>query len=684
MTNQTTESAPKATERPVLLEKHGDVRSDPFFWMKERENPEVLSYLEAENEWYNEKMRKVEPLREEIYRELRSRVNEDESVEPFRIDDFYYYSRYEAGKEYPIHARKRTLDGAEEIILDVNELADGLSYCDVWEPVPSPDHSKIAYAMDAVGRRFYTIHVKDLSTGKLVGEPLTETTGNVEWANDNKTLFFTKQDQETLRPQWLFKHTLNSLEPTLVFEEVDNTFGIWLSKTLSSRFLLLNSHSTLSSEVRFLDADKPQGTFTVFHPREQDHEYSIDDGGDCFFVRSNWNAKNFRLLRAQQLTTTKADWIEVLPHNPDILIEFMEVFKNHLVLTQRNNGLRNLQVIHRKTGATKNITFPDPTYVVDTVYNCVFDTDTLRYEYQSLNQPRTIFDYHFTTGQSMVRKIYHIPNLDTESYASERIWATASDGAQIPVSLVYKKGFRRDGSAALFQYAYGSYGFSMNARFKADVMSLLDRGFVFAMAHIRGGAEMGRLWYENGKLLQKKNTFTDFIDVTEFLLRKKFAHPKRVYAEGGSAGGLLMGAVVNMRPDLYRGVHAAVPFVDVLTTMLDDTIPLTTAEYDEWGNPNQQDFYHYIKSYSPYDNVEKKAYPNLLVTSGLHDSQVQYWEPTKWVAKLRKYAENDPLILLRTEMTAGHGGASGRFSKLRNRADEIAFFLMLDSAANCR
>lgn len=670
---------PVAAEKPVNLEKHGDLRVDPYFWLKERENPEVIRYLEAENEYFEKAMGPVKGLREKLFQEFRSRLKEDDSSVPFRDGEFFYYARFETGKEYPIYARKKgKLDAPEEILLDVNEMAKGQNYFSVGFPKPSPDHSKILYAIDNVGRRFYSLNVMDLKTRKAVGEPIKDTTGNAQWANDNRTIFYSKQDPETLRSQWVYKHKLGEKKDSLVFEEKDEQFSVGVGKSRTDKYLLLESGASLSSEYRFLDADKPDGEFQVFLPREKEHEYSIDDGVDGFYIRTNWKAKNFRLMKAPRRAANKSEWVDVIPHRDHVYLDGFDVFKNHLVVQERRDGLTGLRVIDRKTGASENIQFPDPTYVVGVSTNAMYDLDYLRYEYESLNRPSTIYDFYFATKKSEVRKVQPTPNLDPTQYVSERVWATARDGQRVPISLVYKKGFQKNGKAPMLQYAYGSYGYSMEPWFGTTYMSLLDRGFVYAIAHIRGGSEMGRFWYEDGKFFKKKNTFTDFIDVTEHLVKQGYCDPKRVYGQGASAGGLLMGAVYNMRPDLYRGLHAGVPFVDVVTTMLDDSIPLTTGEYDEWGNPNKKDYYEYMKSYSPYDNVEKKPYTNLLVTSGLHDSQVQYWEPTKWVAKLRKSATNDPMILLKTEMKAGHGGKSGRFEQLHETADEYAFFLMLD------
>lgn len=670
--------APKAAEKPHALEKHGDKRNDPYFWMKERENPAVINYLNEENAYVGAVLKPVAGLQEELFKELKSRVKEDESSYPFKDGPYYYYLRYEVGQEYPIYARKKGEQGAEEILLNVNELAKGHDFFAVPFPDVSPDHTKLIYATDTVGRRFFDLHVYDIAKKKVI-DTIPATTGETAWANDNKTFFYVKQHPETLRAQYVYRHHEGQKKDELIFEEKDETFSLDLSRSRTEAFLFIVSHATVSSEWRYLDANKPNGKFEIFAKRERDHEYSVSDGGDAFYVVSNWKAKNFRLMKAPRHASKKETWEEVIPNRDNVLLEGASFFKSHYAVEERTNGLTQLRVIDRKTGAAEAIRFPDPVYVVEFGANAEFDTPEIRYSYSSLNRPSSVYDYDVRTKASTLRKQKETPNLDPSQYVSERFWAPARDGVQVPVSIVYKKGFVRDGSAPLLQYGYGSYGYSMDPDFRSSIFSLLDRGWVFAIAHIRGGSEMGRKWYEDGKLLHKRNTFNDFVDVTQALVRERYADGKRIYAEGGSAGGLLMGAVLNARPDLYHGVHAAVPFVDVITTMLDDSIPLTTGEYDEWGNPNNAEYYRYMKSYSPYDNVEKKAYPAVLITSGLHDSQVQYWEPTKWAARLRKMNTSDKPILLHTEMEAGHGGASGRFEALRDRAREFAFFLWADS-----
>ncbi len=668
-------SPPVAKEIPHRIEKHGDVRQDPYFWLKDRENPEVVKYLKEENAYVEAVLKPAKATEEKLFAEMRARVKEDDSTLPFPKGEFEYYSRFEQGKEYPIYARKK--NGQEEILLDVNVLAKGHSYFAVPFPAVSPDHQKLVYAADSQGRRFYQLNVYDIASKKVL-ESISDTTGNVAWASDNKTFFYAKQHPDTLRSQWIYRHRIGQSDDKLIYEEKDESFFVSVNRSRTEKTLFISSNSTTSDEYQYLDADKPEGTFAVVTPREKNHEYSVMDGGDAFYFISNWQAKNFRLMKAPRGSSKKEDWQEVIAHDPQVLLESASFFASHFVVEDRVDGLSRLRVFDRTSGKAEAISFPDPVYVVGASANAEFQTKKFRYSYQSLNRPESIFEYDFAKKTSELKKQKEIPNFDSSLYISERHWATARDGTKIPISLLRKKTTEKNGKAPLFQYAYGSYGYSMEPGFGISVFSLVDRGFVYAIAHIRGGSEMGRHWYEDGKLFKKKNTFTDFIDVTEYLIKEKIADPKRVYAEGGSAGGLLMGAVANLRPDLYRGMHAAVPFVDVVTTMLDDSIPLTTFEYEEWGNPNQKEYYDYMKSYSPYDNVEKKAYPNILITSGFHDSQVQYWEPTKWAAKLRKLKTNDSLILLLTEMEAGHGGKSGRFQKLKERAQEFSFFLFLD------
>lgn len=669
---------PVAPERSHTMEAHGEKRNDPYFWMKERENPEVVSYIQSENSYADQILAGMAAEKETLFQEMRSRMKEDESSYPSKDGAYLYFQRFETGKEYPIYARRKNApNAAEEILLDVNELARGHEYFHVPFPEWSPDHTKIVYAADSQGRRFYDLHVVDLATGRPL-ETIPNTTGDVAWANDSATFFYLKQHPDTLRSQYAFRHKLGERRDKLIFEEKDETFGLDLIRARTGAVLFLASSATLSSEWRYLDANKPDGKFRIFLARERNHEYTLDDGGEAFYVTTNWQAQNFRLMKAPRQAGPKSKWQEVIPNRADILLENAEFFRGFYAVHERKGGLTRLRIVNRKDNSSRDVSVPDPAYVISGAPNLEYDTQQYRYLYESMVCPETVYDYDLASSESLLRKKKATPNLDVSQYVSERRWATARDGVQVPISIVYKKTTARDGRAPLYQYAYGSYGSSMEPYFDANVFSLLDRGFVYAVAHVRGGSEMGRHWYDDGKLLKKRNTFTDFIDATEFLVQQAYADPRRVFAEGESAGGLLMGAILNFRPDLYRGVHAGVPFVDVLTTMLDESIPLTTGEYDEWGDPRRAEYYQYMRTYSPYDNVEPKAYPTIFITSGLHDSQVQYWEPTKWAAKLRKLSTSGLPILLRTEMEAGHGGSSGRFEQLKETAEEYAFFLWAD------
>jgi oligopeptidase B len=672
---------PKAKVEPHEIEKHGHVRVDDYFWLKQRHNPEVIAYLEAENAYTKTVTAQSRALRETLFEEIKGRIKKDDSSVPYRLDGFYYYSRYEEGDEYPYYCRKKgSLDADEQIMLDANELAEGHDYLAVRGVVVTLDTTIMAFAVDTVGRRKYTIRFRDLGTGEFLDDPIVDVTGNIAWANDNKTLFYAKQDPDTLRSYQIWRHTLGTdpADDVLVFQEDDETFSTYVWKTKSRKYVMIGSFQTVSSEVRYLDANEPMGEFTVFLPRERDHEYNIDHAGDEFFIRTNWDATNFRLMKTPVTRTAKDHWTEVIPHRDDVLFEDFELFKDFLTIGERHDGLIQVRIRPRAGGEEHYLDFGEPAYVAYFDDNKEFDTPVLRYGYSSLTTPRSVFDYDMTTREKELKKQDEVlGGFDRENYVSERLHAKARDGANVPISLVYRKGFEKNRSAPLLLYGYGSYGNSIDPSFRSDRLSLIDRGFVFAIAHVRGGEELGRRWYEDGKLFNKKNTFTDFIDCAEYLIERGYAAPDGVFAYGGSAGGLLVGAVINMRPDLFNGAVAAVPFVDVVTTMLDDDIPLTTSEYDEWGDPNKKDYYDYILSYSPYDNVEAKSYPNLLVTTGLHDSQVQYWEPAKWVAKLRATKTDDNVLLLRTNMDAGHGGKSGRFRRYEETAFIYAFLLEL-------
>lgn len=672
---------PDAQKQPKRLEKFGDVRIDNYYWLRERENPAVRDYLEAENAYTEAMTAHTEALQDTIFEEIKTRIPQTDQSVPYRLDDYFYYSRVEEGQQYPIYARKKeSLEAEEQVMLDVNQLAEGHDFFAVGNWEVSSGQDILAYAADTTGRRIYTIRFKNLGTGEVLKDEIPAVTPNMAWAEDNRTLFYAKQDPQTLRYYQIYRHTLGtpaSLDE-LVYEEKDDTFSAYVFKTKSKKYLMIAAQQTLASEYRFLDAANPTGDFQVIAPRERGHEYSADHYGDAFYIRTNsGGAENFRLMKTPVTAPAQQHWTEVIPHRADVFLEDFELFAGHLVLEERKSGLIELRVRPWEAPSEAYyIDFEEPAYAAGIGANPAFDTQRLRYNYTSMTTPGSVYDYDMAAREATLKKRDAIGGgFDADDYRTERLFATAEDGTEVPVSVVYKKGTPLDGTAPLLLYGYGSYGNSLDAAFSAARLSLLDRGFVYAIAHVRGGEEMGRAWYESGKLLNKKNTFTDFIASAEHLIENNYADPERLYAMGGSAGGLLMGAVVNMRPELWDGVVAAVPFVDVVTTMLDDTIPLTTSEYDEWGNPNEEKYYDYIRSYSPYDKVEKEAYPAMLVTTGLADSQVQYWEPAKWVAKLRDMKTGDALLLLKTNMEAGHGGASGRYEAYRETAFEYAFLI---------
>ena len=691
---------PLAEPRPHELETHGDVRVDEYYWLRGREDPEVIAYLEAENAYVDAAMAHTEGLQENLFEEIRGRIVEDDASVPYRDGDYWYYTRYEEGKQYPIHCRRPAdgdvfggdqEEGAEEVLIDVNEIADGKEYTAVRLSV-SPDHRFLAYGVDDAGRRFYTVHFKDLATGEVLADEIPDVTANMVWAADSATLFYVRQDPDTLRAYQVYRHRLGEgAADELVYEEPDETFSVYLGRTQSRKYLMATSSHTLRTEVRILRADDPGGDFAVFEPRGERHEYSVDHLGDRFWVRTNDQAPNFRLMSTAEGDTGRGAWREELPHRDDVLFEGFELFDRFLVLSERRDGLEQIRIepmagsgAGDRAVTGHDLDFGEPAWSTGLGANPDPSSGTLRYVYQSLTTPRSVYDYDPATREKTLRKQDQVlGGFDSANYRSERLWATAADGVRVPVSLVYRPDMRpEEGGSPLLLYGYGSYGSSMDAGFSSQLLSLLDRGFVYAIAHIRGGEEMGRSWYENGKLLHKKNTFTDFIAAAEHLRAEGYADPDRIYGMGGSAGGLLMGAVFNMRPDLWDGIVARVPFVDVVTTMLDASIPLTTFEWDEWGDPREREYYDYMLSYSPYDNVEQKDYPHLLVTTGLHDSQVQYWEPAKWVARLRANKTDDNLLLLETNMGAGHGGASGRFDRYRETALVYAFLLDLAGAAD--
>jgi len=671
---------PVAEKIPKELTIHEHTRVDNYYWLNERENPKVIDYLKAENEYKEAVMKHTEEFQETLFNEIVGRIKKTDMSVPYKESGYYRYSRYVEGNEYPIYCRKKgSLEADEEILLNVNEMAEGYDYYSVAGYSVSSNNNLIAFGVDTVSRRKYTIYFKNLTTEEMFLDKIPNTTGRAVWANDNKTVFYSIKDK-TLRSYKILKHVLGTdvSSDKEVYHEKDVTFSTYIYKTKSKKYLIIGCGSTLSSEYRFLDASEPDGKFKIIQTRERDLEYSVDHFKNKFYIRTNYKAKNFRLMETSVCKTTKENWKEVIPHREDVLLQGYEIFKDFLVVNERKKGLPNIRIIRWDKKGEHYLNFGEETYSARISTNPEFDTDLLRYSYTSLTTPGSVFDYNMNTREKKLLKQQEVlGDFDSANYFAERLYATAKDGTKVPISLVYRKGLEKNGDSPLLLYGYGSYGASMNAGFRSDRLSLLDRGFVYAIAHIRGGQEMGRYWYEEGKLLKKKNTFTDFIACAEHLIAEKFTNSNKLFAIGGSAGGLLMGAIANMQPDLFKGIIAAVPWVDVVTTMLDDSIPLTTAEYDEWGNPNDKEYYDYMLSYSPYDNVEAKDYPAMLATTGLHDSQVQYFEPAKWVAKLRDLKTDNNILLLHTNMEAGHGGVSGRFRRYRETAMEYAFMLDL-------
>lgn len=679
--------APIAEKKAKELIAHGDTRVDHYYWMNDyfKKGPDstrVVDYLTAENKYYDTMMAGTKAFQEKLYAEMKARIKEkDESVPVFK-NGYYYYNRVEEGKDYFVYCRKKgTLEAKEEVLLDVNKMAEGHNYFSATGFDVSMDNKLLAYGVDMLSRRQYTIYVKNLETGETLKDAVTNTEADPVWANDNQTFFYTSKNPVTLLSEKIKKHKLGTDASTdkLVYEEKDQTNYIGIGKTKSDKYILISSGGTLSSETRYIDANRPDDAFKVFQPRMKEVLYDLDHANGKFYIRTNLNAKNFKVVTCTEDKTDSSNWKEMIAHDKDVLIQGIDLFKNYLAVSERKNGLTQVHIINLQSNAGHYLAFDEPVYLANLMYTPDFNSDVIRFNYTSLITPSTVYDYNMGTKEKKQMKQQEVVGgYDKNQYETERLFATAKDGTKVPVSIVYKKGFKKDGSAPLMLYGYGSYGASMDATFSSVRLSLLNRGFAYAIANIRGGQEMGRYWYEDGKMMKKKNTFTDFIDCAEFLLANKYTSKEHLYTSGGSAGGLLMGAVVNMRPDLWHGVIAAVPFVDVLTTMSDPSIPLTTNEYDEWGNPANKDNYFYMKSYSPYDNVEKKAYPNMLVTTGLHDSQVQYFEPAKWVARLREMKSDNNKLLLYTNMEAGHGGASGRFKALKDRAREFAFLFALE------
>lgn len=676
--------APVATVKPHELTAHNHTRIDNYFWLNDREDQEVIDYLNAENAYYEAETAHTKAFQTDLFEEMKSRIKEDDSSVPYFYNGYYYITRFEKGKDYPVFSRKKeSLEAEEEIMFDCNVMAEGQSYFHLRGINVSEDNQWVAFGVDTVSRREYTLQVKNLVTGELSPISIEKTTGSSTWAADNKTLFYSRKDEVTLRADKIYKHKLGTPieQDVLVYFEEDDTFDTHIFKEKSRKYLVIGSESTLTSEYRILESNNPDGEFRIFQERVREVEYNISHYNGHFYIMTNLDdADNFKLMQCPEDKTGVEHWVELIPHREEVLLEGVDIFKDYLVISERSNGLVHLKIQPwDKNQEAYYLPFESETYNAYTGTNLDFDTEILRYGYQSMNTPSSVIDFNMRTREKEVKKEQEVlGTFDKNNYVEERIWATAKDGVKIPMSIVYKKGMKKDGTNPFLQYAYGSYGYSMEPYFSTTRLSLLDRGFIYAIAHIRGGEDMGRQWYEDGKLLEKWNTFDDFIACSEYVIAEGYTSVEHLYAEGGSAGGLLMGVVVNKRPELYNGVIAQVPFVDVMTTMLDDTIPLTTGEYDEWGNPNEKEYYDYMLSYSPIDNVKAQDYPNMYVSTGLHDSQVQYWEPAKWVAKLRVMKTNDKQLYLDTNMEAGHGGASGRFEALKEVAKEFAFMFDLE------
>jgi oligopeptidase B len=672
---------PVAKKIPHTISLHNDHREDQYYWLNDRENAEVIAYLEAENAYTKEVLKDTETFQEELFQEIKGRIKQTDESVPYKKKGYWFYNRFVEGKEYGIYCRKKgSMEAEEEVLLDVNLLAEGKSFCQVGGLSISPDHNLLIYGVDFVGRRQFDLYLKDLQSGEIRALNIENTAGGATWANDGLYFFYTAKDPVTLRTDKIYRSHIHTLEAVLVFHETDETFYTHIGKSKSEKFLIIGSGSTLTSEMQYLSADDPLGSFTIFQPRIRGHEYNAAHFQDRWYVVTNHEAKNFRLMECPLEKTGMENWNELVAHREDTLLEGLELFEHFIVLEERTLGLTQLRIRDQRTGHEHYLNFGEETYSAGTGTNPEYETEILRFGYTSMTTPGSVYDYHMVTREkTLMKQQVVVGGYNPDEYQAERRWAKSSDGTLVPMSIVYRKDQKRASAEGnpLLLYGYGSYGHSMDAYFSATRLSLLDRGFVFVLAHIRGGEDLGRKWYEEGRLMNKKNTFLDFIACAEFLLNEQYTSTKHLFAMGGSAGGLLMGAVVNMRPELWKGIVAQVPFVDVVTTMMDDSIPLTTGEFDEWGNPSEEEYYHYIKSYSPYDNIESKAYPNMLITTGLHDSQVQYWEPAKWVARLRDRKTDQNLLLLQTNMDAGHGGASGRFEQYRETALEYAFMLML-------
>jgi oligopeptidase B len=679
---------PVADKIPVSFKKFNDIRIDDYYWLKERENPEVIDYLERENDYYEKMTSHTLDLQNKLFKEIKDKIKEDDESVPYFLNGYWYKTKYKEGLDYPVYTRfKDSLNNNEEILFDCNELAKKHDYFNLSNFQISPDNKIVAFSTDVVSRRLYSVQFKNLVTGKVYSDKIINSSGSFAWANDNSTLFYTSRDVNTLRNDKIFKHVLNTdyKNDELVYFEKDETFYTNVSKSKSKKFIIISSFSTLTSEFQFLPADNINESFKLFNKRKRGVEYSINHYDDHFYIITNKDkAYNYKLMKTKISETSSENWTDVVEHRKNVLIEGIDIFKDHLVVSERVDGLNRINIKKWDDSENYFLNFDNETFSSNTTTNLDFNSKKLNYAYNSLNEPYSVIEFDMITKEKTVLKQHKVldKNFSKDNYVTERIWADSQDGNQIPISLIYKKGIKRDGSNPLLIYGYGSYGNTIDPSFSISRLSLLDRGFIYAISHVRGSEYLGRDWYENGKLLNKKNSFNDFVDSTKFLISEGYTSAEHCYAYGGSAGGLLMGAVINMAPELYNGVIAAVPFVDVITTMLDETIPLTTSEYDEWGNPNQKEYYEYMMSYSPYDNVSKLKYPNLLVTTGLHDSQVQYWEPAKWVAKLRDYKQDQNYLFLNTNMETGHGGSSGRFEAIKDLAKEYAFLFDLENIYN--
>lgn len=686
---------PLAEKYPEHLTIHNHTRIDNYFWMrlsdeqkialeKDEQTQKVESYLLAENKYFDQVMADTKDFQEKLFEEMKSKIKEDDESVPYYRNGYYYITRYEKGKQYPIYSRKKeSLEAPEEILFDVNKEAEGYEYFQLGGLNVSPDNKLVAFAVDSISRRQYVIRIKNLETGEIYNDKVVNTTGGSVWANDNKTLFYTQKDPLTLRSHKIFKHRLgtDTSEDVEVFFEEDDTFNTYVYKTKSHEYIVIGSYSTVSSEFRVAPANDPTAEFRVIQPRERDLEYSLSHFGEYFYIQTNKDeASNFKLMKTPVDKPEKEHWVDVIPHREDTLLEDISIFKEYLVLEERTWGLNRIRIMRWDGTEDYYLPFDEETYSVGVYTNPEFDTEILRFSYNSFTTPNSVIDFNMRDQSKAIQKEQEVlgGTFDKSNYKSERVWAKARDGKKVAISLVYHKDTKLDENTPLLQYAYGSYGYTVSDSFSTTRLSLLDRGFVYALAHIRGSQYLGRAWYDDGKMLHKRNTFYDFIDCSKYLIANKYTSAKHLYAMGGSAGGLLMGAIINMEPALYNGIVAAVPFVDVISTMLDETIPLTTGEFDEWGNPKDKEYYEYILSYSPYDQIEAKEYPNMLVTTGYFDSQVQYWEPAKWVAKLRELKTDDHILLLHTNMDVGHGGASGRFDALKETARDYTFLLDLE------